>query len=186
MRDTSTSPLDAVKPLLRVRQMREFTDEPVREDDIDAIVDAARWSGSSSNSQPWRFIVLRDRNQVRRLGEMALPQTRGALTAAAAVAIVIPDDSERAVSYAFDEGRAAERMLVAATMLGLGAGLSWILPDKTEVVGQALSLPRGRKIRTLVSIGHPSAGALAPKSEKGKARLPRDEVVFEGRWPASK
>ena len=125
---------------------------------------------------------MSDRAKVRRIGETALPQTRSSLTAAAAIAIAVPDDSGKAVSYAYDEGRAAERLLVGAGMLGLAAGVSWILPDKRQAIGSMLDIPPGWFVRTIVAIGHPTEAALAPKSQPGQARLPREQVVFEDRW----
>ena len=123
-----TDPHDAVRPLVGTRQYREFTAEPPSDAELDAITDVARWSGSSENSQPWRFIVIRSSATIRRLADAGMPQTRSLQTATAAVAIVLPDDPDRAVSYAYDEGRVAERMLVAAGMVGLGAGIGWIRP----------------------------------------------------------
>ena len=174
---------DAVRPLLRVRQVREFTDEPPSEAQLQAITDAARWSGSSTNSQPWRFITIRSRDVLARLHDAGLPQTRSLKTAPAAVAIVLPDD-EHAISHAFDEGRVAERMLIAAQAVGLRAGIAWIRSDVRSLIAELIGLPAGRFVRTLVVIGHPTEAALAPKNPPGKARLPRDEVVFADRWPA--
>ena len=45
-------PLNSVRPLLRVRQMRQFTDEMPTDEELGAIADVARWSGSSKNTQP--------------------------------------------------------------------------------------------------------------------------------------
>ena len=58
---TASDPADTLRRLRRVRQVRQFTPEPVTDAALDAIVDVGRWSGSSRNSQPWRFIVLRRR-----------------------------------------------------------------------------------------------------------------------------
>jgi nitroreductase len=176
---------DAVRPLVRVRQIREFTDEPPTDDQLAAIADAARWSGSSTNAQPWRFIVIRDPATIRGIHEAGLPQTRGLLTAPAALAIVLPDD-EHAVSRAYDDGRAAERALIAAELVGLRAGISWIRPDVRPVVSELLGLPAGRYVRTVLAIGHPTKAALAPKNPPGAGRLPREETVFEERWPADR
>jgi nitroreductase len=173
----------AVKPLLRVRQIREFTDEPPSEDQLTAIADAARWSGSSTNSQPWRFIVVRDRAVIGRIHDAGLPQTRGLKTAPAAIAIALPED-DRAVSRAYDEGRAAERMLIAAEFVGLRAGIAWITIGVRPLVRELLRLPAGWFVRTIVVVGHPTEAALAPKNPPGKGRLPRSEVVFDERWPA--
>jgi nitroreductase len=178
-----TDPADAIRPLLRVRQVREFTDEPVAPAVLDAIADAARWSGSSQNKQPWRFIVIREAATLRALAEAGPPQTRALTTAQAAIAIVMPEAEGKAVSFAYDEARAAERILVAATMLELGAGISWIIGDVRPKVAALLHLPEGRFVRTIVSIGHPSDAARRPKSPRGAARLSREETVFSERWP---
>ena len=176
--------LDRIRPILRTHQTREFTpDAPARED-VDAIADAARWSGSSSNSQPWRFVVIRDPATLRALAELGLPSTRALLTAPAAIAVVLPELAGRAVSLAFDEGRAVERMLVAATTLGLSAGMCWIPPDARPGARELLGVPEDRSVRSVVAIGHAGGDAAKPKAAPGTARLPRDEVVFEERWPA--
>ncbi|HXI46747.1 MAG TPA: nitroreductase family protein [Candidatus Acidoferrales bacterium] len=174
----------AVKPLLRVRQIREFTAEAPNADQLRAVTDAARWTGSSMNSQPWRFIVIRDRSVLARIHDAGLPQTRSLRTAPAAVAIVLPED-DHAVSRAYDDGRAAERMLIAAELVGLRAGIAWITSGVRPLVRELLGLPEDRFVRTIVVVGHPTEAALAPKNPPGKGRLPRDEVVFEERWPAA-
>ncbi len=172
-----------VAPLLNTHQVREFTDEPVDEADLTALTDAARWSGSSTNSQPWRFIVIRDTATLRRIAGLGLPMTRPLTTAMAAIAITMPVEPKRAISYAYDEGRAAERILIAATMLDLGAGITWLGADAREEVRKLLHLPDDRRARTVVAIGHATEAARRPRSTSGKARLPRDEVVFTERWP---
>jgi nitroreductase len=180
------NPGQLVRPLIRVRQYRQFTDEPLTDREISAIVDAARWSGSSRNTQPWRFIELRDRSTILRLHEAGLPQTRSLATALTAIAIIVPSRPEYAESYAYDEGRAAERMLIAASFLRVGAGIAWLQPSIQGMAGELLGLPDGWLCRTIVVLGHPTEEARAPKLGADKARLPRDEVVFEERWPSSK
>ncbi len=184
-RPAAASARDVLRPLIRTRQYREFTDEPVPDEAIDALADVARWSGSASNRQPWRFVVIRSVATLRELAEIAMPQTRSLRTATAAIAIAVPDEEGGAVSIAFDEGRAAERILVGAAMLGLGAGISWIRKEFRPRIGEVLGIPDDHYVRTIVAIGHPTDGARAPKSAPGEARLPREDVVFEERWSAS-
>lgn len=184
MSDRPPSAADLVRPLLQVRQIREFTDEPVRPEALDAIADAARWSGSSRNGQPWRFVTIRETQTLRRLAEAGLPQTRSLATAMAAVAIALIQEQGSAVLHAFDEGRAAERMLIAASSLDLGAGVAWVRADARPLVSELLGLPDDRFVRTVIAIGHPTATSRAPKSAPGQARLPREEVVFSERFGA--
>lgn len=175
-------PSNAIRPLLRVRQVREFTDAPIATDALDALADAARWSGSSRNTQPWRFVIVRSVETLRAIAGAGLPQTRSLQSAMAAIAIVLPEEPGRGISNAFDEGRAAERILVAASFLGLGAGIAWILPEVRPVVATVLQLPEGRFVRTMVALGHPTDAARQPKSAPGGARLPREETVFYETW----
>jgi len=131
-----TDPSDEVRPLLRVRQVREFTDQPVDAKALDAI------------------------------------------------AIVMAVEPGSGISHAYDEGRAAERILIAASLIGLGAGIAWVRSEMRPAVGEVLGLPEDRFARTVVAIGHPSEAAKKPKSAPGEARLPREESVLHERWPA--
>jgi len=178
----TTSEHERVRLLLRTRQVREFTDEPLTSAQLEALTDVARWSGSSRNNQPWRFIVIHDRAVIERIHEAGTPQTRSLRTAVQAIAIVLGRDPAD-LEDAFDEGRAAERMLIAAGLLGLAAGISWVQPHVRPVVGDLLGLPPDRFVRTMIAVGHPSEGALRPKSAPGDARLPATKTVFEERWP---
>ncbi len=178
----TTSELERVRLLLRTRQVREFTDEPLRDAELEALTDVARWSGSSRNNQPWRFVVIRDRVVIERIHEAGAPQTRSLRTAQQAIAIVLGGDPAD-VENAFDEGRAAERVLIAAGLLDLAAGVSWVRPSVWPVVGELLGLPPDRFVRTMIALGHPSEDARRSKSAPGDARLPATETVFEERWP---
>jgi nitroreductase len=177
------SPLELVTPLIRVRQARAFTGKRVTKAEMDAVTEVARWSGSSRNEQPCRFIALRDKALIRQVADLGLPQTRGLPTANAAVAIVVPDEPERELSRAFDDGRAAERILDAAHLLGLGGGISRVRRFVRAGINEALNLPSNRWVRTMVAIGHPTEDALQPKTRPGQARLPREAVIYDGRWP---
>ena len=180
----SSTPKDRLRPLRATRQFREFTTEPVDREALDAIANVARWSGSSRNSQPWRFIVATDEAVIREIAELGMPQTRSLRTATAAIAIVLPVDDDHEVGWAYDDGRVAERILIAAGMLDLGGGIAWITPNVRAAVSGIFGLPADRFVRTIVSLGHPSEAALQLKTPKGSARLPREETVFEERWPA--
>ena len=96
----------------------------------------------------------------------------------------MPSDPKRAVGHAYDEARVAERVLIGAGMLDLGAGISWIVADAREAVAKLLGLPADRMVRTMIQIGHPTEAARKPKSSHGEARLPREDVVFEEHWPS--
>jgi nitroreductase len=174
--------LARVRPLLSTRQYRHFDEERVDDRDLLALTEVARWSGSSRNSQPWRFLVVHDVALIRQIGELGHPQTRSLHTAMAAIAIAMPDEESRAVGYAYDEGRAAERILIGASMLGIGGGIAWIFAALRPHVAQLLAVPAGHFVRTIMAVGHPSAAGRARRAALGTARLPREQVVFEDHW----
>jgi nitroreductase len=181
---SSPSPADRLRPVRRTRQYREFESTPLDRATVDALADVARWTGSSRNSQPWRFIVITDPATLRGIHGAGLPQTRGLATAPAAIAVALPAASDHSVADAYDEGRAVERLLVAASILDLGAGVSWIRNDVRPAIDGLLGLPADWTVRSVVQVGIPTEAARAPRSAPGTARLPRDETVFEERWPA--
>src|SRR5450759_447455 len=164
------------RALRRTRQVRQFTNEPVTETDLSAILEVARWSGSSMNRQPWTFIVVRERGDLQRLAELA-PNAKH--VAGAAVAIAIAMGGDNAEWDAYDEGRAAERILIAANALGLGAGIGWAIESVRPQVAQFLGLTPPAFARTIISLGHPTEAARQPKSAPGKARRPLKELVRE-------
>ncbi len=73
-------------------------------------------------------------------------------------------------------------MLIAASFLGLGAGIAWVRTDIRPVVSELLGLPEDRFVRTIIALGHPTDAAREPKSAPGQARLPRAETVFHERY----
>ncbi|HEY6569281.1 MAG TPA: nitroreductase family protein [Candidatus Limnocylindrales bacterium] len=175
-------PREILRPLRRVRQVRQFTAQPPSDAALDAMADVGRWSGSSRNEQPWRFLILRDQAVLRRIWEIGVPQTRALETATAAIAIVLPERGHE-IADAYDDGRAAERILIAASFLGLGAAIQWVRNDVRQAVSEILGLPPDRYVRTIVALGHATDAAARPKAAPGAARLPRDESVFRDRWP---
>ena len=163
-----------LRALRRTRQVRKFTDQPVSETDLTAILEVARWTGSSMNLQPWTFIVIRGRADLERLAELA-PYARHVAGAAVAIAIAMNGDNVEWDTY--DEGRAAERILVAAGALGLGAGIGWALEPEQPHVAAFLGLGAPQFVRTIVSLGYPTERARQPRSAPGAARRPLAELM---------
>ena len=177
MRSAGDGAETILRGLRRTRQIRQFTDEPVDEDALQAILEVARWTGSSTNTQPWTFIVVRDAEARRRIGGLA-PYARYVAKAPLAIAIAMPGSDPE--SEAYDEGRVAERVLVAATALGLGAGIGWADgPEEQAAVGAVLDVAPPAFVRTILAIGHPTEAALQKRSGPGTGRRPLAEFVRE-------
>src|SRR3970040_2944979 len=96
--------MDTYRCIVTKRELRTFTDRPVPEEILRQILNAGRMSGSSKNSQPWHFVVVRERQRLRELSGFGRFAQHVA-AAAAAVCVVI--DSPRAL---FGGGRCAQDM----------------------------------------------------------------------------
>ncbi|MCY7419046.1 MAG: hypothetical protein LH650_11210 [Chloroflexi bacterium] len=119
-------------------------------------------------------MVVRDRGTLAAIAE-ASPNTRHVAGAAAAIVIVMAGEAPGIES--FDEARAAERMLVAATALGLATAIGWVMPQASEQVKSLLGVPQERALRTLASLGHPTEAGAQPQFAPGTSRRPLEEIV---------
>lgn len=62
---------DQLLELIRSRRsVRRFSDRPVSREDLARLIEAARWAPSNHNRQPWKFLVIEDKTQIRRLAEV--------------------------------------------------------------------------------------------------------------------
>ena len=177
MATSKTKPAQAeavLRALRRTHQVRDLRPEPVAEDVQEQLLEVARWTGSSTNWQPWTFIVVRDRDRLEHLAQL-VPNASHVGRASFVIAIAMPGEKPEWENY--DEGRAAERLLIAAEALDLGAALGWAYGSRRAPVSEFLGVTPPGYVRTLISVGHASEAAKAPKSAPGTARKPLADLV---------
>ncbi len=169
-----------VSPLNRVRQIRQYAPDAVSDDALQQLLEVARWTGSSRNSQPWHFLVVTDRQKLKQISDLR-PNINWVAGAPLAIAIVLDGESELSESY--DEGRVTERLLIAATMLGLGGGTAHFgMAEHQAAAKKILGIPQEKAARSLVTIGRPtSVKDPRPNPRKG-GRKPLTEIVSYERW----
>jgi nitroreductase len=159
--------------LRRQRQTRSFTPEPVSPTDLDALLETIRWTGSSGNSQPWKFLVVHDEAIKSKLAAV-VEWTKW--IAGAPMVIVIVTEGDNRWAHTYDLGRIDERILLSAQALGLGAGVVTFYTDEgIAAARQILGIPDDWSIYSAVAVGHP-AGVTKPSSTSG--RKPLDELVM--------
>lgn len=164
---------EAVKGL---RVVRRFEDRPVADDDLTAILEAGRWTGSSKNRQSWSFVVIRDRDQIQRLaecGDFTTPM-RGAAVVIAPVRL--------ADGYDWDMGRVSQNMMLAAAAIGVGS--CPITLHRHDDARQVLGVPDDHGCKWVIAMGYPDADA----ERAGRAvfplggRKPLSELVRHDRF----
>jgi len=155
------------------RTVREFTAEPVSDQDLEKILEAGRWAPSGKNTQPWGFILVKNREKRE---ELAALSRQGELIKSAPVCIAVLLDRERGYDRDKDMqgiGACVENMYLAAHALGLGA--CWIggISSVREEAEKVLRLRKNEELVLLLLIGHPAPG------ERRSERRPLAELVRE-------
>lgn len=169
---------------------RALSGEPISDDELASLFEAARWAPSSYNGQPWRFIYARrDSEHWPRLfglmGEWNQTWTRNA----AVLIVVISRDTfehngKPAQTHSFDTGAAWQNLALQARAMGLIAhgmqGFDYKQARKT------LGVPRDHTVEAMIAVGRPGQIEELPDSmrgqEKPSGRKPVAEIAFEGRF----
>jgi nitroreductase len=160
--------------ILKLRAVRVFRDEQLSDDDLDAIIEAARWTGSSKNNQNWKFIVICDPEQKARLVEAGSFMTP---VKNAPCVIALVDLSE---GYEFDIGRAAQNIMLAADAIGVASCPVTLHND--SAAAEVLGLPEGVRARYAVALGYPTGEPPTKRKFGTGGRKPREEVVSYERY----
>lgn len=162
--------LEAIRTFHAVRQ---FTDQPLPDDAVRAILNAGRRSQSSKNTQPWQFVAVRDKNTLKQLSECGA--YAGHLAGAAlGVAILSPAPT------GFDQGQAVAYMQAAAWDLGIGSCIASIYePDKAKGI---LGVPENMHFDIALSFGYPLPTEQRRVPSQGGGRRPLDELVHWEKW----
>jgi nitroreductase len=165
--------MDVDEAIRTKRAVRHFTAEPIPDADLRAILDAGRRAQSSRNSQPWTFIVIRDRATLDALAASGRYARHLAGAAAAVVFVAFGPEND------FDIGQAAANMQLAAQARGIGSCIGTL--SDTGRAKTILGIPAERYVEQALSFGWPAPEeAMRPPRPGG--RLTLDEVVRRERW----
>ncbi|HET9016383.1 MAG TPA: nitroreductase family protein [Thermomicrobiaceae bacterium] len=177
--------MDETEVLRTLRAVRSYADEPIPDTVLDDVLEAARWTGSSKNTQPWELVVVRDRTTLEALSQLGA--FAGHLAGAACgIALVMAGTS---TSVEFDAGRLAQTIMLAAWAHGVGSCIASLYPaDNQRRAAALLSVPPDRQLHTVIALGYPrDAGAVRLRSAPSNVRAavplgrkgPREIVGWE-------
>lgn len=172
---------DRISFLRGLRAVRRFRPDAVPGHVVADLLDVARWSGSASNRQPWELIVVRD--GVTLAAVSAVEGWASHLAEAPlGIVLVMAGAADQAEQETYDEGRLAERIMLAAAAHGVGSSIGWFAGGGREEARRLLGAPVGCVVRTALSFGYPEAtgGELRPRL--GSARKPLAAIVHHERY----
>ncbi|MBN2072261.1 MAG: nitroreductase family protein [Candidatus Krumholzibacteriota bacterium] len=171
--------MDVYEAIRMRTSVRAYKADTVEEEKLGRLLEAARLAPSGKNGQPWRFIVVKDKETRSRLVPACKNQE---FIAEAPVVIVACGYEEEAYkkmggywnSLPVDIGIALEHLMLAAEAEELGT--CWIGAFIEEEVRDILGVPEGVKIVALTPVGYPSKGRVV------RPRKPLGEIVMMERW----
>jgi nitroreductase len=177
--------LDLVK---RRQSVRRYADKPLEREKIELCLEAARLAPSTSNSQPWKFIVVDDPSlrSVVAAESVAPFRSFNTFTHQVPVFIAVVVDglnlkirigqAVRRFNFSLvDIGIAVEHFCLQAAELGLGTCiLGWF---DERALKKLLNVPRDRRIYLLIALGYPQDEVLRPKRRK-----PLDQITSYNRY----
>ena len=162
-----------LKEIVERYSVRKYLDKDVEEEKLREVLEAGRLAPSACNYQPWKFIVVRDKEIRKKIAE---PTTWAKFIAEAPVLIVACKVRDGFLmggwydSAILDIGIALDHMTLQATHLGLGT--CWIGDFNEKLVKELLEIPENVRVVALLTLGYPREKKI-PK----KKRKPFEEVV---------
>jgi len=169
---------ESMQTIMTRPSVRAFLDKPVPEETVEQLLRAAMAAPSAKNSQPWAFVLIRDRAELEKLGA-ALPNAKMTATAPLALAIcgvmdkTLPGEARE--YWIQDCAAATENFLLAVHALGLGAVWTGVHPisERIAILKETLRLPDGVEPFCLIPFGWP-AGPVDAKDKWDPAAVHDD------------
>ncbi len=159
--------MDGLEMILKRRSVREYKDEEIPSEVLMKVLEAASWAPSSKNSQPWEFIIIRDKEK---LGKLANVRFWAFPIAKAPMAIAVIVDPRKSKRFLLDGACATMNLMLAARYHGLGT--CWIADMNRKEVKEVLGVPEDLYVVTVTPIGYPK------EFPKPTPRKPLREVVY--------
>lgn len=174
--------MDTVTDIRNIRVVRAYRPQPLTEEEVRAIADTGRKTGSSKNTQAWNFITIRDVHSLQRLEGVA-PTAKHLPSAGAAIAqIVDAPNPDHARSVLWDLGRAAQNIMLAAWAMGIGS--CPITVREFDLAADVLALPEDKQCQYIIALGWPADPNDLVRKPRAGGRKPYEDVVHAERWYA--
>lgn len=137
------------------RSIRNYKKEKIKDEDILKILEAGRWAPSASNNQPWRFIVVKDQELIKKIGDACKILTINSFVENSPLIVIIYSEKKhRWVDL--DCGMCAQNMMLEAHSLGIGS--CFIGAYRENKIKDIVNLPREFNIVGLITFGYIESG----------------------------
>ncbi|MHB1131472.1 MAG: nitroreductase family protein [Chloroflexota bacterium] len=145
-----------LEAILKRRSHRDYSDEPVSEEQVTTLLQAAMAAPSANDQRPWQFLVVRD-PELRRA--LARTHPYSGMAERAPVVFVVCGEEARSPHWMVDCSAATENLLLQATAMGLGGCWVACFPrqEREAYVRNLLGIPEEVRVLCMVPLGNPAA-----------------------------
>ena len=149
--------MDAMEIILTRRSIRKYTEQPVSDEVLKELLEAAMCAPSAGNRQPWCFVVINDRKILDDIPNYH-PYAQMLKEAPAAILVCCDSDLQMGDYGVQDCSAATQNILLAAHAKGLGAVWLGVYPTEARVtdIKRLLNLPENIIPISLISVGYPA------------------------------
>ncbi len=170
--------MDVFEAIRNRRAIRQFKPELIPDNAVSRILEAARWAPSPFNTQPWEFIIIKDKKTLKALSKFARYSGYLETVPMAIAVIVTPVSGKFSWIEGIGETRFAAAMAVQNMMLAaweLGIGTCWVSIERDKV-GEILKVPKTHFVLTVIPVGYPET--TPPKHDENQ-RKNLDDMLFQ-------
>jgi len=196
--------MDVFEAVRTRRSIRGYKPDPISDEDIKRVLDAARWAPSAANLQPWEFIVVKDPATRKKIQELVEENKKTTIKmrdepwrtgfsryntewiSMAPVHIVVCANPQKTAphvfgreTYKYATGAAIQNLMLAACALGLGT--CWLSMFNKGKLKKTLAIPKEIDVIGVITMGYPIEIPQAPETLKRYGGLPRknlEEIVY--------
>lgn len=152
--------------LVTRRSVRQFQERDVPDEVVKEVLEVARWAPSARNAQPWRVVVVKNRELLTKLGSVA-PAAAPLGRCSVAFGVVVKPE-EAPVTFLVDGAILATYIWLSLHAHGLGG--VWINTLRRPEYAELLGLQPGEVLVALIAAGYP-AEQPAPRPRKSVEEL---------------
>ncbi len=154
--------MDFIELIKKRRSVREFADKSISREVLEKVVDAARYAPTARNIQPWEFVVVADKGNLKELA--GITEHGKFIASCGACILVFAQDTKY---FLEDCSAATQNAMLAAEALGIAS--CWVAGDKKPYAGEInilFGVPAEHKLVSIIALGYPLTDKVFRIAEK--------------------
>lgn len=147
--------MNVFEAVMHRRSVRKYIKKEVAKEDIFKLIDAAHWAPSGKNGQPWKFVIIENRNRINDISGLSIYKS---WIKESSCLIAVYLDKQQSYDYKKDLqaiGAAIQNMILTAHDIGLGCCWVGEILKNEETINKNLEIDAELELMAVVTVGYP-------------------------------